>query len=99
MLDTEYLGRLLKILKEQGVSRFKTADVELSFVHATQKIIEQATPPPVFEKTDEGQLPVDLRSDAISDFDKVLNWSASPDPNDIKPTPGTDDVPLTQVNG
>lgn len=97
MVDVEYLSRLISVLKNSGVQSFKTSGVELTF--AAHAPIAQSTPTPATQTIDlEGQLPVDLRSDAIADHDKVLNWSAPPSPQDI-PTPGADDLPLTLAGG
>lgn len=91
MIDVEWLSRLVKTLKDSGVTSFKTADVELVF-GAQSQVEPSSAPSPATEFSIEGQLPVDLRSDAITDHDKVLNWSAPPSPQDEMP--GANDLPL-----
>ncbi len=67
-------------------------DLELSF-H-----VEQLESPSLADRTieipiDEKSLPVDLRTDNITDYDKILNWSGSPDQVE-EPVPLTGDTTL-----
>lgn len=79
MIDTQYLKRLIKILKESQVSSFKDGGLELVF-HVEQP--EQTSSAEAIEelkenlKRQEESLPPDLRTDAITNFDSVLFHSA-----------------------
>lgn len=101
MVDLEYLAKLLSILKTQEVQSFKEAGLEISF-HVEQSVSRptalprgeiQGQPLPdaiaAMHKKEEESLPPDLRTDNITDFDKILNWSASPDPKEEQPLPLT----------
>lgn len=99
MVDVEYLSRLLNLLKEKNVASYRAQGVEITFggVSILSPPIASSAPEPTIDTVGtaalEGQLPVDLRSDNLNSFDKVLNWSASPDPNEPA-LPGTDEQPL-----
>lgn len=73
------LDKLLVLLKSHKVHIFKTKDLELQF-HVEQGL---ESPRPATEdhtievKPDEGVLPVDLKTDNITDFDKILHWSGA----------------------
>lgn len=90
------LKELLPLLKGSGVTSFKDGSLELLF-HGEQ-IKPEATAK--IETKDhvmdvpETQLPVDLRSDNITDYDKILNWSGTPEQG-LEEHPGTGDLQLT----
>lgn len=98
MTDLKHLEQLLLILRESNVSIYKDGSLSLQF-HAEQKIHpvvksedkDQLIDMPI----DEAQLPVDLRTDNITDYDKVLMWSGSPDQESDLPLTG--DAPLEGI--
>lgn len=102
MLDLEYLTKLVSLLKTQGVTCIKMVGLELSLSRTELPATSASGPPTPHEPdqagldklidVDESQLPVDLRSDQVTDYDKILNWSA-PDAQG-EPLPGTGDVPI-----
>jgi hypothetical protein len=91
------LKDILPLLRASGVSSFKDGALEILFR------VEQSVVGPeadIIKTKDhtinipESQLPVDLRTDSITDYDKILNWSGTPDP-EASEHPGTNDLQLT----
>lgn len=86
MVDLDYLTRLVTVLKAHGVTAIKMADLELTLSRTEIPATVAQGPPLAIDlptkdqlidvPVDESQLPVDLRTDQISDYDKILNWSA-----------------------
>lgn len=81
------LKELIPILKSNGVLKFKEGGLEIVF-HVEQQLPSVSLPSvdispgrPLSEaiqemhKNEENSLPPDLRTDNITDADKVLNWS------------------------
>lgn len=99
MADTHVdLEKLLTILSKHNVTRFKKAGLEIELKPSTQQ--SSVSSPPLAEfseqlKKSEDALPPDLRADDLFNYDKVLNWSGSPDHSDSPQMPMTDDLPLT----
>lgn len=88
-VDLQYLTTLLKLLKSEGVNQYQEGSLKLSFVtniQATEGLHEV--------KVSEDSLPPDLRSDAINDMDKIMNWSASPAIED-RELPGTGEFEIS----
>lgn len=87
-MDLKEIKELLPVLIEHGVLTFKFETLELTFspeFKAKSIVIPEITP--------ETNLPPDLRTDNITDFDKILNWSGSPDLHESE-FPLTGDQPL-----
>lgn len=95
VIDICTFEKLLPILKANGVSHFKNAGLEISFhagpISHVEELPGQPLPEAIAEALhrEEQSLPADLRTDNITDYDKVLNWSGSPDQE------GQGDIPLT----
>lgn len=89
-MDTNELSSLIKLLKENNVSEFSQNGLRLVFHVEPPKPIE--TKDHVIPD-DESMLPPDLRTDNITDYDKILNWSGSPDHQETE-IPLTGDAPL-----
>jgi hypothetical protein len=81
---------LLPELTKARVKRFKLSDLEIEF-HVEQEAGLSTGEVIKALKKQEEQLPVDLRTDNITSYDAVLNWSGSPDPQEL---PLTGDQPL-----
>lgn len=95
MNEIEKLKHTLALLKEFKVATFSQNGLYVSFDQDKVKPelnTEAVTPEPTIE----GQLPVDLRLDALQDPEKVLFWSASPDPAVAKED---EPLPLTGESG
>lgn len=89
MIDLEYLSRLISLLKKEKVTHFKKDDLLLTFGEpgeSPEALISTL-------KKQEESLPPDLRADDLMNFDKVLNWSGSPDSSELE-MPLTGDLPL-----
>lgn len=89
MIELDYLSKLLPLLEKSKITCFKSEGIELWF-HVEQKPLESiiSTQDHTVEvKVDEKSLPLDIRTDNISDFDKILNWSAPTDAHDEAPLP------------
>lgn len=89
------LKELLPLLKTHGVSEFKSGDTHIFLRNKEQ---DQASPGPISTQNHtiqvpDSQLPVDLRTDPVTDADKALYWS-SPDAAGASDTIGADDQPL-----
>lgn len=69
------IKKLLPLLREHGVASFKFEGLEITF-HKEQINTKDHVVP-----MDEQMLPPDLRTDGITDSDKTLFWSGSPDTN------------------
>jgi hypothetical protein len=94
MVELDQLKELIPFLKSQGVFSFKTQDLELVFHVERPAKTESKPDQDVIQDVPDHQLPVDLRTDNVNSFDSVLNWSASPAPEEIE-LPLTDDIPLS----
>lgn len=94
MVDLTYLTKLINILKINEVSYFKEGDLTLE-MHKHAHKLEDMQPTPRPSKIDEDSLPPDLRTDAITDVDKIMNWSASPDDDTQTEMPLTGDSVLS----
>lgn len=95
MIDLDYLAKLLALLESKGVSSIKTGDLALEFHMEQSKEKPQDTKDHTIEvPIDESTLPPDLRTDAITNYDAILNWSGTPDPTDAQ-MPLTGDEPLS----
>lgn len=77
-MELPALESLLTLLKKHGCIKYKNAVLELE--------IELASPhPEVLSTKDElipvpeDNLPPDLKADDLFNYDKVLNWSGTPD--------------------
>lgn len=80
--------------KDAGI---KTSPAPASLSETPVDPIESAKASELLNKELEAQLPVDLRTDAVTNFDTVLNWSAGPDiqaPDDKESIPATADLPV-----
>lgn len=103
MVDLDYLRQLLPILKLHNVRSFGWGDNgHISFDNLGEpETIPRGNIEPKIDnldhhidiQVDESKLPPDLRTDAITDYDKILNWSGSPDEVEI-PIPLVNDQPL-----
>lgn len=107
------LPSLLPLLRSCGVSRIKTGELEIDFhgPYDTKDAGIKTSPAPASlseTKIDpvesakataiiNEQLPVDLRTDSVTDFDKILHWSSGPDlaPSETEASPQTESVPMT----
>lgn len=91
------LRDLLLLLREFGVTYFKSADLEMKVEPLQDKPVQ---PPKVSEtQTKEPALPAhmpeELKHPELMSVDTILNWSAAPSDPDKKETlPLTGDVPL-----
>lgn len=92
MTDLTYLAKLIDLLQSQSVAHFKSQDIELTFgvkSHTTiQPKVAETSGQLVDVPIDESKLPPDLRTDAITDYDKILNWSTNPDNDPTLPLTG-----------
>lgn len=81
------LKDLICLLKDNGVSTYKTEGLELTFgtITIAPNLTQAETQAPLPTET---QSP-DLKADDLFDFDKVLHWSGSGDP---EPMPLTGEV-------
>jgi len=85
------IEKLIKLLRANGISKFKEGTFELSL----SPVVETSTA----ILPNENQLPPDLRTDNINNFDTILHWSGSGDDHGDKETvSGTGDVPLEGLN-
>lgn len=80
MHNIKELSELLSLLKTNGVSIFKDGTLELHL--RDMDVAKGVQEIPVSEEI----FPPDLRTDAVTDYDKILNWSA---PNEDAPLPLT----------
>ena len=88
------LEETLQLLKKYGVQHFEDAAIKVTF-HVEQSQPEESSVDRTVDiPIDEASLPPDLRTDNITDYDKVLNWSGSPDQDDGSQLPLTGDAPL-----
>lgn len=102
MVELEYFKQLLPLLVEFNVVSLKMAGLELSIGQSKElsqqsptptDVSSQAQPTDQLINVDESTLPPDLRTDNINNYDAVLNWSGSPDTEEM-PMPLTgEDVP------
>lgn len=95
-MTLEDVLKLLPVLKQNDVHRFKLGDVEIEFQSSKDLKPQAIASPPQSSKdelvdVDETQIPADLRTDAINNVDAILNWSASPSISDQGESP----IPLT----
>ena len=95
MLQIDQLSTLLYTLRAHGVRSYKDQDVELQLFKSTSVTTSPAKPSgtEVDLPVNEMQLPVDLRTDNITDGDKTLFWSAQGDESDSE-MPLTNDIPM-----
>lgn len=78
-MDIKAILEIIPELKKHGIKSFKAGGVAIEFhVEPPKPLSTEDHEVPV----DETQLPPDLRADDTMNYDKVLNWSGSPDPND-----------------
>ena len=81
---------LLSHLKRHNVQLFKSGDVEIHFHQSAPKVTRSRESKPLAEellkiaKTEQENIPPDLRADDTMNYDKILHWSGSGDPNDIQ---------------
>lgn len=84
------IAKLLSHLKRNNVSHFKAGDIEISFYQALQKVTSPRESKPLTEELlkiyekEQQAIPPDLRADDTMNYDKILHWSGSGDPNDIQ---------------
>lgn len=100
MTDLTYLDNLLVLLKKHNCFRFKNAGLEVELGPISQVAVSAPQPAELSaqeQQIAESQLPPDLRADDLMNYDKILNWSGSPD-HDSMPMPLTNDLPLTVAN-
>ena len=83
---------LLPILKANGVAniRFDGLNLEFHVEQSLPKVPIQVDTPSLVE-VPESTLPPDLRTDNITNFDSVLNWSAPNQSDPEQPVPMTGD--------
>ncbi len=87
---------LLSHLKKYHVQSFKHGDCEITFFESVPKVTRVRESKPLAEELlkiaaqEQENIPPDLRADDTMNYDKILNWSGSPDPNEM-PEP----LPLT----
>lgn len=89
MVEINYLKELLPILKANGVLSFTDGCFSIT-IDQSIKTADYTIPLPV----DESKLPPDIRTDSIHDYDKIMNWSGSPEEESL-PLPGVNDELLT----
>lgn len=101
MIDRQWLGDLLPLLKQHGVSSIKMQGLELSFhVEPESQTTAGQGPTDSTEviasalKKQEEAMPPDLRADSLMDQDKVLNWSSPDQPGEQPELPLTGEGPL-----
>jgi hypothetical protein len=86
--------KLLAHLAENNVQHFKCGDIEIAFYPKIQEPTKPTSSPSLADKlteiakTEASNMPPDLRADDTMNYDKILHWSGSPDPN-------VPDLPLT----
>lgn len=96
------LEKIILILKQHGVLRFRGYGIDIELapgysapqVSASSPVVEVPKPKEIKEiKPEEAPIgPIgDFKGDELMAFDKILNWSASPDPEDD----GKESIPLT----
>lgn len=83
-MDLSALEQLFILLKKHNCTKFKDAGLEIE--------LAVPTPEPLSTKDEliplpEDHLPPDLKADDLFNYDKVLNWSGTPD--------NEPDLPLT----
>lgn len=92
MVELEYLKQILPLLRDNQVTSLKMAGLEISLRESKELKEEtglvhqpkaQVQPPDQLVNIDESQLPPDLRTDNINNFDAVLNWSGTQDPDQL----------------
>lgn len=89
MVDLGYLAKLLPLLKSSGVDSLKMAGLEVTFGQS-KELSPSVTSPPLDQKLESPN----LTADDTFNFDKILNWSAPPDPSEQIEMPLTGDEPL-----
>ncbi len=94
MLEIDYILKLIDALKEKNVASIKMEGLELHFSLPRKIETEDSSPPLANEDT----LPPDLRTDAITDFDKILNWSGTPSPSELSEISGVGDQTFMPVD-
>lgn len=72
-MDVTLLPQILGVLKAAQVSKFKGLDIEVEFLNPAH----DPAPPSIQEVP--ADLPPDLKADDTMSYDKILNWSGSPD--------------------
>lgn len=89
MVDIEYLTRLLSLLKSSGVSSFRMADLEIGLGSIPAVTPTPVPSPPLATAVETAP---EFHTDDIFNYDKILNWSGSPDPLESE-LPLTGEVP------
>ena len=109
MVSLDYLKQLILLLKANQVTHFKNEGLELTLDRSSKsQSIDQEPGPRLADSDvkelmnmlpDESKLPPDLRTDNITSEDVILNWSTTPDPNDLgdETMPGANDFSLGQL--
>lgn len=91
MTDITILTTLLPLLKSHGVSKFSHEGLSVEF-HKDSPQLKTLDDTQIIDET---SLPPDLRTDKVTDYDTILNWSGSPDANETAESiPGTGDDPI-----
>lgn len=98
MVDLEYLNKLLILLNTNNVQSFKMNGLELYFgglagLGSSPKI--DTKDHTIEVPIDESTLPPDLRTDAINNYDAIMNWSGSQTDGEVV---GTGDEPLSSID-
>lgn len=88
MIDLDYLKKLVPILRASGCSHFKMEGLELKLEGSFHGPKSDIPAPPTLIPVDDSNLPPDLRGDDLFNYDKVLNWSGSPDSEAPMPLTG-----------
>lgn len=113
-MDLKSNLRYLRQLKALQVASFKCADFTVTFHQPIAQPADTSSVSAPVEETaphietkdhvvdvpvDENQMPVDLRTENVNSFDKILFWSGSNDQDTTsqESMPGTSDTPITEI--
>lgn len=107
MIDSEYLSKVLPVLKANGVRRIETQGLKVEFyVEPYDKDVSpradnlkseiNSSVDAIAEtiRKQEESLPPDLRADNLMNVDNIMNWSSPDQPHDQPEMPLTGEVPL-----
>lgn len=88
------IKELVAHLNLSGVTKFSLSGLSIEFSQTKAAPQVQATDhKDLF--VDESKIPPDLRTDAITDIDKILHWSTGSHPGENESIVGTNDIPLS----
>lgn len=86
-MDLKELESLLSLLNKHKVKLYSTPELDLEFSHLAQAV-PASTEKDQYIPVPEDHLPPDLKADDLFNYDKVLNWSGTPDSESGMPLTG-----------